>query len=795
LMIKRRSGKLFVLVSVFVALTDLMFVYMNHHFAESAFRQNLQKEGENLHLNFQTLLSQTYSNMLTIATFVASDEQVQQVFLQGQKAVAREGGGAGGEEAAHYRKALYGLVGGKWNEVQKKFSARQLHFHLGPGSTSFLRVHRPDKFGDNMDDVRFTIVDTNREQTPRTGFETGRVYSGLRGVVPVTAFDTDRQVRVHVGALEVGTSFNVILKILHDTSNYSAGVLLTRAHVAGAMWPEALARRFGGQDVSCECVIEAASDEGFSDIIAAGRGKGIRFRDGGSELVQVGEHSYLMSYFPVRDYLGERDPLREDVGAVVFWKNVDQPLAELRSAQFFNILYGIFGFLVIESLFFIALKVATRRLQRAITEGAAEIRVVKERLSEAQAIARVGSWEHNLKTGELWCSDQMSELFGLTGERSPLTMSVLLGKVHPEDRDRVATALERVAAGDSGYTLEHRLLGEGGEHYLLARGTLLQDADGMPSIIRGTVQDVTALKQTQQRLADVIWATDVGIWDWHIASGALTVNERWAGMMGYAPNELAPLSITAWEMLVCPEDLATLRAKLQQLLQEPEASLAHEFRVRHRSGRWVWVLARGRVVERSLDGAAIRISGSTTDISGRKASELKVTRLATLDTLTGLYNRSVFNQRLDEMIALSRRTRQVFSLVMLDLDGFKPVNDQYGHPVGDKLLKAVAAELAAECRQEDIAARLGGDEFAVVLASASTEAGCEAFTRRVLARLSEVRMIDGCAIRVSASAGFCLYGGPDTDAEKMIHAADVALYRAKKAGKNCYFSAETTVET
>lgn len=793
-MIKRRSGKLFILVSVFIALIDLTFVYMNHHFSERAFRQSMQEEGENLHLNFQTLLSQTYSNMLTIATFVASDELVQQVFLKGQRAVAREGGGAGGEDAARYRSELYGLVGSKWNEVQKKFSARQLHFHLGPGSTSFLRVHRPEKFGDNMDDVRFTIVDTNREKTPRTGFETGRVYSGLRGVVPVTAFDAQLQAPVHVGALEVGTSFNVILKILHETSNYSAGVLLTREHVAGAMWPEALARRFGDQGLNCECVIEAASNEGFSEIIAAGRAKDIRFRDGGHELLTVGEHSYLMSYFPLRDYLGGRDPSREDVGAVVFWKNVDQPLAELRSAQFFNILYGIFGFIVIEVLFFLALTVATRRLRRAITEGASEIRAIKERLSEAQAIARVGSWEHNLKTGELWCSDQMAELFSLKPLHTPVTLDALLERVHPDDREGVATAIERVAAGEQSYTLEHRLLGEDRELYMLARGTLVQDADGRPYQVKGTVQDVTALKLTQQRLADVIWATNVGIWDWTVATGALTVNERWAQMMGYASNELAPLTLSAWEMLVCPEDLTALRAKLQQLLEEPDTALAHEFRVRHRDGYWVWVLVRGRVVERSLEGAVVRVSGSTTDISRRKVSELKVTRLATLDTLTGLYNRSVFNQRLEEMIALSRRTGQVFALVMLDLDGFKPVNDQYGHLVGDKLLKAVAADLAAECRQEDIAARLGGDEFAVVLASASSAAGCEAFTQRLLERLSSARVIDSCSIRISASAGFCLYAGADTDAEQMMHAADSALYRAKKAGKNCYFSALSEAE-
>lgn len=468
-------------VSVCVALIDIFFVGMNYHFSKRSFEQNMEAESENLYLNYQTLLSQTYSNLLTVATFVANDPQVQQLFNEGRKAVSFEGGGAGGLEAQKYRNALYDLVGDKWSAVQAKFSARQLHFHLGPGSTSFLRVHKPEKFGDNMDDVRFTIVDTNQMAEPVTGFETGRVYSGLRGVVPITALDSPSGEKVHVGALEVGTSFDVILGILHETSNYSAGVLLTKQHVKEAMWPEALERKFGHQKTECGCVIEATSDDNFKNIIASGRAQGIRFREGGHEIVKVDQRSFLVSYFPLRDYRGSLLPDRDDVGALVFWKNVDAPLNELRTNQSYNIAYGIIGFIVIELLFFLAFRMGTRRLEQVIVKKTEQLQINKDRLSEAQRIARVGNWEWDITTGHLWWSEQVYKLFELDSRQVTPNYNLFLSYIHPDDTEHVQIAVNKALSTKGSYSVGHRLLLDSGkELQVLEHGHLECDQSGNP---------------------------------------------------------------------------------------------------------------------------------------------------------------------------------------------------------------------------------------------------------------------------------------------------------------------------
>lgn len=377
--------RIFVLLSLVIALSDGLFVLINNSFSDKAFKATLVEEGKNLHSNFETLLSQTYENLLIMATYIANDEQVQTRFLAGKKAVEAEGGGPGKAEAAAARQSLYDVVGETWGAVQKQFHARQLHFHLGPGSTSFLRVHRPDKFGDNMDNVRFTIVDTNTEKTPRVGFETGRVYSGLRGVVPVTAWDSEKNQRVHVGALEAGTSFDSILNIMSENAHVGGGVLLTRKHITSAMWPDFIKKRFGEDFKICECGIEAHTSNDFMSILQNGLTQSVTFQTDGTDIVKVGNNYFMVSHFPLRDYQGAKDPTRKDVGAIVFWRNANETLAALHEAKLFNIIYGIFGYFLIEVLLFFAFRYGLQRLEAEVGERTLELSASNETLARQAA--------------------------------------------------------------------------------------------------------------------------------------------------------------------------------------------------------------------------------------------------------------------------------------------------------------------------------------------------------------------------------------------------------------------------
>jgi len=367
-----RSKRVFFLLTLSLAVFDSVFVIVNHRALERELRREIEVRGDELRASLATVMEQTYTNLLTIATFVANDPATAQLFLAGARAVEAEGGGAGGPRAARLREELYASLRSNWGEVQRTFATRQLHFHLGPGSTSFLRVHKRERFGDAMDEVRYTIVDTNREKTPRYGFETGRVYSGLRGVVPVFATDPGTAERVHVGALEAGTSFDYVLRILHNNYAADVAVTLNEAHLRRNMWPEAVDQQFEEIFDGCQCAVEASTTPMATEILSV-LGRSDRGEGATESLVYFDGTPYLWITVPLRDYRGELDASLPDAGRVSFWRDATLLVSSTRAAERFNLIFGITAFLLIEIILFFAIRTVTQRLEKGVRDRTVEI--------------------------------------------------------------------------------------------------------------------------------------------------------------------------------------------------------------------------------------------------------------------------------------------------------------------------------------------------------------------------------------------------------------------------------------
>lgn len=160
-----------------------------------------------------------------------------------------------------------------------------------------------------------------------------------------------------------------------------------------------------------------------------------------------------------------------------------------------------------------------------------------------------------------------------------------------------------------------------------------------------------------------------------------------------------------------------------------------------------------------------------------------LTRLAKFDALTGLPNRLLLRERFDKAIATIQSTNEILALHFLDLDGFKAVNDQHGHPVGDALLEQVAHRLEAILRSGDTVARLGGDEFVVLQNGLRHEAEAELLARRIIRQISLTYHIGNVAAAISVSVGIASAPRQGVDLERLLACADAALYCAKAAGK------------
>lgn len=253
---------------------------------------------------------------------------------------------------------------------------------------------------------------------------------------------------------------------------------------------------------------------------------------------------------------------------------------------------------------------------------------------------------------------------------------------------------------------------------------------------------------------------------------------------GHEPAAL--LANPDWaDVLIDPADRPGVAAAMARVLEKDAEGASIEYRLCTGDGARRWVENR-YVPVRDKDGRLIEVEGIVIDVTERKAAEEQLARLARTDGLTGLANRATLVERLHQAHAAARRGSVPFALHCLDLDHFKPVNDMFGHPGGDLLLREVALRLKNCTRETDVVARLGGDEFAVLQSEMADPAAAGALAAKIQQELARPYMIDGNQVHASASIGICPYTPGSESPEEMLAQADVALYRSKEQGRNQY---------
>lgn len=253
-------------------------------------------------------------------------------------------------------------------------------------------------------------------------------------------------------------------------------------------------------------------------------------------------------------------------------------------------------------------------------------------------------------------------------------------------------------------------------------------------------------------------------------------------MLGYEENEVGN-TLSEWFVRVHPDDIERLNAEILAHLQNSSPDLSSEYRVLHKDGEYRWVMCRGLAV-RDANGTAYRMAGSMTDITIRKRAEEQIIYDAFHDSLTGLPNRALFQDRLGRAIEHNRRNpADLFAVIYLDFDRFKLVNDSLGHSIGDQLLVASARRLENCIRSSDTVARLGGDEFVILLEDVAGEADARMVADRVLNDLSLPYHLGGHQVFSSASIGLVLSIWDYERPEEVLRDADIAMYRAKLMGK------------
>ena len=377
-----------------------------------------------------------------------------------------------------------------------------------------------------------------------------------------------------------------------------------------------------------------------------------------------------------------------------------------------------------------------------------------------------------------YLSQRAEAVCGLAREQLQADIAHLMARLHTRDRVQLLRAMaESERLLDPLHTTFRLPHPERGLRWIEVTAQPHHQPDG-GVLWHGYAHDVTRTHTDQEwlRLADKVFeASESGIFVTDARRRLVKVNPSFTDITGYAPAEVLGRS---------PKLLGSGQHDPQFFARMID-TLAHQ-------GRWqgeVWNRRRsGELYAQWLAASCIRNTAGEithylavfTDISGLKAHEQQIDHLANHDMLTGLPNRRLLRDRLQQAIAYSQRNGSGLALAMLDLDGFKPVNDAHGHAVGDKLLSEVALRLRQVVRADETVARLGGDEFVLLFRENHGPLPLE----RVLQTVQEPMQINGLRLQVGASMGVTRLRADNASVEQMLQEADQAMYHAKEAGRN-----------
>ncbi len=584
--------------------------------AEDRIDRAFATEADKVHNGFVLAIDGVHSQMQALATLVAGDEAVQSHFARGARAVAGEGGGPGGEEAAQARSQLLGVVNPQWQLMQRRFGARQLHFHLTPKDTvvSFLRVHAPTRFGDRLDDVRTIIADVAHDGLPRAGFEMGRIYSGLRGVVPLVVYDGMEARRV--GVLEAGSSFDAHLDTLDHQFGGGVAILLRKDMIDEVVWQEYL--ELNGQEVpgGCQCYLEATSR---SDIIDLMRSGAIRPLNGAPlevHRVERNGRTFNLVRFPLKDYAGTVEPGRPPVGSVAIWIDRTALIDQERSALALQGGLTAAAFLLALGLFLVGSAYAGRR-------RAAERALQAERALFVGGPVAVFVWRPEDGWPVEHASSNVITLTGYTAQDLMASHRRFIDLVHPDDRLRLGQEVTAfLAEGRSSWEQSYRLVRRDGSTVWTYDFTIVErTADDTILRMRGYLVDITARMELEERLFKIAANLPGMIFQFEQRADGTScfpyASDGIRDIFGPPPQDVA-LDAGPIFGVIHPDDLPAVRAAIA----DSAVSLApwrSAFRVRHPLKGEIWVA--GDAIPDLTAAGSVLWHGFIADITDRKRAE------------------------------------------------------------------------------------------------------------------------------------------------------------------------------
>jgi diguanylate cyclase (GGDEF)-like protein/PAS domain S-box-containing protein len=291
------------------------------------------------------------------------------------------------------------------------------------------------------------------------------------------------------------------------------------------------------------------------------------------------------------------------------------------------------------------------------------------------------------------------------------------------------------------------------------------------------------LKKSEELWKFALEGAGDGVWDWNIDTDVAHFSKQYKDLLGFNDNDIDN-SIRDWNNRIHPDDKASMTTAVNNYLSGKEEKYVHEHRVICKDKSIKWVLSRGMIIKRDKHGKPLRMVGTHTDITARKLLETRLENLAHFDALANVPNRTLFNDRLKLALAYAKREKKMLAVMFIDLDLFKEINDLYGHETGDIVLKKVSRQLVSCVRESDTVARMGGDEFVILLPIIDHEEDVTSVAAKIIEAIAQPIKVAKTHLHVTCSIGIAIYPQHGNDEKLLVINADMAMYQAKKNGKN-----------
>ncbi len=450
----------------------------------------------------------------------------------------------------------------------------------------------------------------------------------------------------------------------------------------------------------------------------------------------------------------------------------------------------------------------------ALKTRLADLDIWESRWNKALVGSSTGVWDHDWKRGEKYYSPTWRRIRGMT-EEDPLPESTQawLDLLHPDDRDHVIHCIDRQNEGDPDYTVfEYRERHKDGHWvWIECRGDCVEwDADGKPTRIVGTDTDITARKQAEEatarmarRLDMALEISGIGTYECDLTTGVVDWDDRMYRIYGVGRREDVRVG-GLWETFLHPADRERVLKNVDEHMQNGDR-FSDQYRAVLRDGSDRIIRARTMTFQ---DGNGHKMTvGANWDVTDDvglhhelerarilaearnielEAAKDRIEHSAMHDYLTELPNRRYLDEVLDRMATQYSGSEAGIAILHVDLDRFKQINDRLGHDAGDAMLVHTARTLRRTLSEDDFIARVGGDEFVVVSQLRAVEEPASSVATRMIDALREPMIYEGHRCRVGASIGIASQRGDAIDVRQLLRNSDIALYEAKRQGRNRY---------